>query len=107
MAQADKFENVELHVKSNVYFEGRIVSHTFYAEGVRRTIGFIYPGEYELGTADAEIMDMVSGEADVMLPGSDSWVSKPAGESFNVSADSKFKMRTSGIAEYVCTYIPK
>ena len=108
MASMEKFENVEqLFTKANIYFDGKVVSHTFHVEGERKTMGVIFPGEYEFGTGDAEVMNMITGKVDVLLPESSSWETRSAGELFNVPANSKFKMKTEEIAEYVCEYIKR
>ena len=106
MASMEKFENVEqLFTKANIYFDGKVVSHTFHIKGERKTMGVIFPGEYEFGTGDAEVMNMITGKVDILLPDSSSWTTCSAGEFFNVPANSKFKMKTGAIAEYVCEYI--
>ena len=43
------------------------------------------PGEYTFNTADAEIMEMMSGELDIRLPGED-WKSLNTPETFEVGA---------------------
>jgi len=42
-----------------------------------------------------------------MLPGENEWKLIKQGEKFVVSADSKYKIKCSGIAEYRCLYIKK
>jgi uncharacterized protein YaiE (UPF0345 family) len=106
MSEAREFENVRFVAKANVYFEGRIVSFAFFTpDGNRKTAGLFFPGEYELGTGDAEIMDVTAGELEVILPGESSWKKYPAGETFDIPANAKFKCRCSRISEYVCSYI--
>ena len=47
MAVPEKFENVTAVCKANVYFDGKVVSHTLlFADGTKKTIGLIYPGSY-------------------------------------------------------------
>jgi uncharacterized protein YaiE (UPF0345 family) len=106
MDEIREFENVKFVAKANIYYEGRVLSFAFFAkDGSRKTAGVIFPGEYEFGTADAEIMDVTSGELTVLLPGKSDWEKFPAGKSFNVPANSKFKCRSGEISEYVCSYI--
>jgi uncharacterized protein YaiE (UPF0345 family) len=106
MSEVREFNNVKFVAKANVYFEGKILSYTFHTEdGGRKTAGVFFPGEYDLGTGDAEIMEVTSGELSALLPGSDGWRKFPAGETFNIPANSKFKCKTGQISEYVCTYI--
>jgi uncharacterized protein YaiE (UPF0345 family) len=106
MSEAKEFENVKFVAKANVYYEGRVLSFAFYMpDGSRKTAGVIFPGEYEFGTADAEIMEVTSGELSAILPGKTAWEKFPAGRSFNIPANSKFKCKSESISEYVCSYI--
>jgi uncharacterized protein YaiE (UPF0345 family) len=63
------------------------------------------PGRYEFGTSDREIMEILSGDLEILLPGTSSWKSVKAGESFEVPAKSKFKLNIKNITDYCCSYI--
>jgi purine/pyrimidine-nucleoside phosphorylase len=101
-----QFENVTALAKANVYFEGRVVSHTLlFSDGSKKTIGLIYPGEFHFGTDAAETMQIVAGECRVRLDGNPNWESYAAGSAFSVPAKSGFDIVVaSGIAEYVCSF---
>jgi uncharacterized protein YaiE (UPF0345 family) len=101
-----KFENVTALAKANVYFDGRVVSHTvLFGDGKRKTLGLIYPGEYHFGTDAAERMDIIAGSCRVRLDGSSEWSEHAAGTSFNVPAKSGFDISVAaGVAEYVCSF---
>jgi purine/pyrimidine-nucleoside phosphorylase len=101
-----KFENVTALAKANVYFDGRVVSHTvLFADGTKKTLGLIYPGEYHFGTDAAERMDITAGSCRVRLDGSSEWREQAAGTSFHVPAKSGFDIAVAaGIAEYVCSF---
>jgi len=100
------FENVSVEIQGNSYFDGAVTSRTVnFADGSRKTLGFMLPGEYEFGTAAAELMEITSGELEVKLPGSDTWVSIKGGESFNVPANAKFQVKVSAITDYCCSYL--
>jgi len=100
------FENVTVELAGNSYFDGAVTSRTVnFADGSRKTLGFMLPGEYEFGTAAAELMEITSGELEVKLPGSDAWVGIKGGESFNVPADSKFQVKVTTITDYCCSYL--
>ena len=44
--------DVTVHTKANVYFDGRVVSHTvLMPDGANKTLGLIYPGTYHFCTA--------------------------------------------------------
>ena len=100
------FENVSVELEGNSYFDGAVTSRTVnFSDGSRKTLGFMLPGEYEFGTAAAELMEITSGKLEVKLPGSDEWVSVKGGESFNVPANAKFKVKVSTITDYCCSYL--
>jgi len=100
------FENVAVVKKANVYFEGRVTSRTIrFADGSRKSLGVMLPGEYEFGTAEKEIMEILSGELDVMLPGASKWQPIKGGESFDVPTSSKFKVRVKTLTDYCCSFI--
>ena len=102
----EKLENVTAIAKANVYFDGKVVSHTVYMEnGDRKTLGLFLPGEYEFGTGDAEIMDLTDGVCQVLLPGSSEWQELKAGETFIIPATSKFGFRCYVPVQYVCSYV--
>ncbi len=101
-----QFENVTALAKANVYFDGKVVSHTILAgDGSKKTLGLIYPGQFHFGTAAAERMDITAGTARVRLDGSSDWKVFDAGSYFRVPANSGFDIVVeSGIAEYVCSF---
>lgn len=102
----DKFDNVAVVKKANVYFEGKVTSRTvLFADGTKKTLGIILPGEYEFGTADKEIMEVLEGSIMALLPGKSEWVNFTAGQSFEVPANSSFKVSVEKIADYCCSYI--
>jgi uncharacterized protein YaiE (UPF0345 family) len=101
-----KFENVTALAKANVYFDGRVVSHTiFLANGAKKTLGLIYPGEFHFSTDAAERMEVTAGNCRVRIDGTDVWTDYAAGTFFEVPASSGFEIVVSGgIAEYVCSF---
>lgn len=101
-----KFENVTALAKANVYFHGKVVSHTLLSpDGSKRTLGLIYPGEYHFATDAAERMDITAGRCRVRLDGSGEWREYEAGSVFRVPAKSGFDIAvTEGITEYVCSF---
>ncbi|MCX7922191.1 MAG: pyrimidine/purine nucleoside phosphorylase [Clostridia bacterium] len=102
----DRFENVAVVKKANVYFDGKVTSRTvLFDNGEKKTLGIMMPGEYEFGTADKEIMEILGGSMEVLLPGNDSWVTISEGQSFKVPANSKFKLVIKEVADYCCSYI--
>lgn len=102
----EQFSQVTVICKANVYFDGKVVSHTvLFADGSKKTLGLIYPGEYRFSTAAPERMDIVAGSCRARLEGSTEWLSYEAGSGFDVPGDSAFEIAVeSGIAEYVCSF---
>ena len=101
----DQFEHVTIVKKANIYFDGKVTSRTvLFPDGTRKTLGIMLPGEYEFGTAARELMEMLGGEMDVLLPGRSEWQIFKAGESFEVPANSSFKLKVSGPVDYCCSY---
>jgi purine/pyrimidine-nucleoside phosphorylase len=102
----DKFENVTVVKKANVYFGGTVTSRTvLFANNEKKTLGIMMPGTYEFGTADKEIMEILAGDLTVLLPGGTDWKRITAGQSFEVPANSKFKLKVSELTDYCCSYI--
>lgn len=101
-----EFKNVTVIKKANVYFDGKVTSRTvLFEDGTKKTLGVMMPGEYEFGTGDKEIMEMLGGEMTVQLPGTEEWQTFKEGESFEVPANSKFKLKINVPADYCCSYI--
>jgi uncharacterized protein YaiE (UPF0345 family) len=99
------FENVSVVKKANIYFNGKVTSRNIiFADGEKKTLGIMLPGEYEFGTADKEIMEILSGEMDILLPNSIEWQSISGGESFEVPANCKFKLIVKTVCDYCCSY---
>lgn len=101
-----EFSNVTAVAKANVYFDGKVVSHTLrFADGSKKTLGLIYPGEYHFGTDAPERMDIVAGSCQVTLDGSKESRGYAEGSGFDVPGKSGFTIRVEGgIAEYVCSF---
>ncbi|WP_428354205.1 pyrimidine/purine nucleoside phosphorylase [Methyloprofundus sp.] len=100
------FENVTVVKKANIYFAGQVSSRTIqFADGTEKTLGFMLPGEYTFATGAKETMEIMAGELEVLLPGTEQWQSISAGESFEVSGDSKFQVKINTPTDYCCSYI--
>lgn len=101
-----EFRNVTVVREANVYFDGKVTSRTvLFGDGSRKTLGMMLPGEYEFGTADKEIMEILAGDLDVLLPGGKTWRTVKGGESFEVPANSKFQLRVRALSDYCCSFI--
>ena len=71
--------------KVNEYFDGTVKSIAF-------------------GTAQREIMHVVSGALTVKLPDAAEWETFAAGSQFNVPANSKFQLKVAVDTAYLCEY---
>ena len=101
-----QFKNVTVIKEVNAYFEGKVTSRTVvFADGTKKTLGVMLPGEYEFGTDSPEIMEIMSGDLDVLLPGANDWQSITSGQSFEVPGASKFQVKVKAIADYCCSYV--
>lgn len=101
-----EFRGVTVVKKANIYFDGGVASHTvLFADGSKKTLGVMQPGEYEFSTGKAEIMEILSGELDLQLPGSSAWQPVKGGESFTVPAESSFTMKVNVVSDYCCSFI--
>ena len=100
-----EFKNVTIIKKANVYFEGKVTSRTIlFPDGSKKTLGIMLPGDYEFGTDTRELMELLAGELAVLLPGDDEWKTLQGGDSFEVPAQSKFKLKVKSITDYCCSY---
>lgn len=100
------FENVTVIQKANIYFDGKVVSHTvLFPDGSKKTLGIMQAGEYEFSTGAAETMEILSGELDWQIKGDTSWQHVVAGEAFNVPANSAFLMKVPAVSDYCCSFV--
>jgi len=90
--------------KINQYFDGQVASIGFAEAEKAASVGVMDIGEYEFGTALAEVMIVITGALTVLLPGQSDWQTFSAGEQFNVPGDSKFKVKVAQQTAYFCQY---
>ena len=88
-------------------FDGKVVSHSVqFADGTKKTVGLIYPGDFHFGTKAAERMEIVAGACRVKLDGQTQWQEYTAGQFFEVSANAGFDIEVkTGICEYICSFL--
>ena len=100
-----EFNNVSISKAASVLFEGNITSRSIeFGDGSRKTLGIMLPGEYELNTVNKEIMEIQRGEVEVLLPAQE-WVLYKGPATFEVPANSKFKLRVHSLVDYCCSFI--
>ncbi len=101
-----EFSNVKVLKKANVYFEGKVTSRTLvFPDGAKKTLGIMLPGEYEFGTAEKELMEILAGDLDVLLPGETSWKTFGGGTAFEVPPNAKFFLKVRSVTDYCCSFI--
>jgi len=100
------FTNVTVTKAANVYFDGKVTSRKVeFADGTFKTLGIMMPGDYEFGTEQAEVMEILAGDLEVKLPGNDEWQTIQGGQSFDVPANSKFQLQIKTLTDYCCSYV--
>ena len=91
-------------LKVNEYFDGKVKSIGLQTATLPATVGVIVAGEYEFGTSQKEVMTVVSGSMDALLPGAAEWQTYAQGAAFTIEANQKFKVRVAADTAYFCTY---
>lgn len=101
-----QFDNVSVVCKANIYFDGKVVSHSVvFQDGAKKTLGLIYPGLYTFNTGAPEIMEIISGTCRAKLAGESECKEYAAGQAFNVPGESSFDISVEeGIVEYICSF---
>jgi uncharacterized protein YaiE (UPF0345 family) len=108
MSLPAQFENVTVVCKANVYFDGKVVSHTVLSpDGAKRTLGVVLPGSFHFTTAVPERMDIVAGRCRARLAGQADWTAYEAGTGFDVPGESAFDIEVAeadAAAHYICSF---
>ena len=101
----EQFDQVSVIKNANVYFDGKVTSRTIvFSDGTRKTLGIMLPGEYEFNTEAKELMEILSGEAEVLSPGTEAR-NVHGGESFEVPGNSSFQVKVTTITDYCCSFL--
>lgn len=102
---SNQFDHVSVIKKSNVYFGGSCISHTVqFEDGTKKTLGVILPTEQALTfeTHVPERMEIISGECRVYIAYKEESELFRAGQSFYVPGNSRFRIETDEVLDYVC-----
>lgn len=100
-----QFSNAVIRKEANIYYDGQVTSRTVILEdGQKVTLGIMLPGSYEFGTDGPEIMEILSGDLRVLLPGEQEWREIQGKATFNVPANSSFKLEVRKVTDYCCSY---
>jgi len=106
-ALPSEFRGVTVATKANVYFDGKVVSHTvLFPDGAKKTLGLIYPGSYHFGTGAPERMEITHGSCRVTLDGGGAAATYAEGRHFDVPGKSGFTIEVAaGHCEYICSFL--
>ncbi|MQA42436.1 MULTISPECIES: pyrimidine/purine nucleoside phosphorylase [Telluria group] len=100
-----QFDQVSVVKKSNIYFDGKCVSHNvIFADGSKKSVGVIFPSSLTFNTGAPETMEIIGGVCKVRLAGASAWQTYAAGQQFNVAANSSFDIETVETVDYVCHF---
>lgn len=101
-----QFENAAITKAANIYFDGKVTSRSIQLQdGSMKTLGVMLPGDYQFSTEAKELMEIMSGELEVLLPDGDEWRQVVGGESFEVPSNSSFKLKIKTVTDYCCSFI--
>lgn len=106
MKAQEKFEDVHVICKANIFFEDKVVSHTvLLKDGSKKTLWLIFPGSFKFNTEAPEKMEIISGSCLVRPAGEDQWKSFPSDTYFSVPGQSFFEISVPEcILEYICSF---
>ena len=91
-------------INVNEYFGGTVKSLGYVTPSGKSTIGVMEEGDYEFGTSTHETMTVIEGTLVVTMPNETTSKSYGKGETFEVEANSSFKVKAIGQTSYLCQY---
>lgn len=91
-------------LKVNEYFDGKVKSIGVNTRTLPATVGVMSPGDYTFSTDCKEIMSIVSGELEVLLPNTKQWQTFIEGQTFEVDANQEFQLKVAIDTAYLCKY---
>jgi len=102
----ERFDNVSVICKANVYYDGQVTSHTvLFKDGKKKRLGVIRQGIYKFRTDDLEKMDITYGSCRVRQADEGQWVTYEAGAAFVIPGWSYFEIAVDkGVVEYISSF---
>ena len=101
-----EFQNVKIVKKANVYFDGKVTSRTIkFEDGTMKTLGFMQVGTYKFSTLHPEIMEIYTGELEVVLPDTKEPLVIIGEGVFEVPANTSFTVHVKVPVDYCCSYV--
>ncbi|WP_258105590.1 pyrimidine/purine nucleoside phosphorylase [Marinoscillum sp. MHG1-6] len=91
-------------IKVNEYFDGGVKSLGYENADGKSSVGVMAAGDYEFGTESKEIMTVVEGKLTIQQAGEEGWTDYVSGQSFEVPANSSFKLKVAENTAYLCQY---
>ncbi|MBF0253160.1 MAG: pyrimidine/purine nucleoside phosphorylase [Candidatus Omnitrophica bacterium] len=91
-------------VEVNEYFEGKVKSLTVNSTEGKKTVGVMAPGEYEFTTGTKETMKVITGTLNVYFPEENDWEEFGQDSSFEIPAQTTFKVKVEQDSAYLCEY---
>lgn len=105
MSNSAQLDNVSVVKKSNIYFDGKCISHNVIcADGTKKSVGVIFASSLRFNTGAPEIMEIVGGLCKVRLADASDWTSYGAGQQFSIPGNSHFDIETVETVDYVCHF---
>ncbi len=101
----NQIDSVTVYKKPNIYFKGRSISYNIEcADGTKKTLGVLLPTEKPLTfeTHVHEKIEIVTGTCQVKIGDDPNVYLFSEGDSFDVTANSRFSMMTDNFVDYVC-----
>ena len=96
------FQNVSIKKKPNIFYDGKVSSWTIIlADGSKKSLGIMLPGEYAFEPPTDEIMEFMTGELEILLTGN-SWTKVNNNDRFYIQAKTAFKVKVKTLTEYCC-----
>ncbi|MDE3022516.1 MAG: pyrimidine/purine nucleoside phosphorylase [Pseudomonadota bacterium] len=101
----ERFDNVNVLTRANIYFEGKCISHTIeFPDGSKKTLGVIFPSCLTFQTNAPERMEILDGQCRIRVGHGNSYTYYQAGESFNIPENSSFDIETIETLSYICHF---
>ena len=98
-------QNITLQKQANIYFDGKVTSRMVeFADGSKKTLGIMLPGDYEFSTGLKEEMEILSGKLSYKLDGEE-WKAIEGSGAFYVPANSSFLLKVEAVTDYCCSYL--
>ena len=101
----NNYSNVDVSKLANIYFEGKVISRNiFFKDGSKKTMGVMLVGEYEFSTTSREVLEIISGQLNFKIYGTNDWQLIKKGMSFTVPKNSLFQVKVVELVNYTCSY---